>query len=579
MSNGATTQERQNASGSASSTALLERLQQQLRGNPLFAVLIGGAAMIAIVVALLMWAREPEYRVLYSNLTEADGGRIIGELDTRGVPYRFSEGGTALLVPGDSVHSLRLQLAEQGLPRGGNVGFELMDNQAFGVSQFAEQVNFQRGLEGELTRSIESLGPVSRARVHLAMARDSVFVRDREPAKASVIVTLEPGRVIGDGQVNAIIHMVSSSVPDLAAENITVVDHGGRMLSMPNSQGRGLDATQLDYIAEVERSFQQRIENILSPILGRESISAQVAAQIDFSRREETSERYGPNQPPNEAAVRSRQSSLSYNGGDGVAMGIPGALSNTPPGVAPSPIENLPTDEEGELTEEAQQSLQALNNLNQDDVVNYEVDRNVQHIQHRQGQVTRLSAAVVVDYREERNEEGEWERVPLSEVEIAQIESLVRQAIGFSQARGDAIEVVNSPFTRDVEEFEELEWWQSPQVHALALTIGRYLLVALGILLGYLLILRPLIKRHTERPMLATTPGTGLQVRVGDDTEASEGELEAAGEEDDALRPYQKPKRKRRSSAYEDHLAELRELAQEDPRMIAMIVRSWMNKE
>ncbi|QTP55388.1 flagellar M-ring protein FliF [Billgrantia sulfidoxydans] len=578
MSNGATTQERQASPGSGSSAALLERLQQQFRGNPLIAVLIGGAAMIAIVVALLMWAREPEYRVLYSNLTEADGGRIISELDSRGVPYRFSEGGTALLVPGDSVHSLRLQLAEQGLPRGGNVGFELMDSQAFGVSQFAEQVNYQRGLEGELSRSIESLGPVERARVHLAMAKSSVFVRDREPAKASIIVTLEPGRVMGESQVAAIVHMVSSSVPDLAAENVTVVDHSGRMLSMPNSQGRGLDATQLDYIAEVERSFQQRIENILAPILGRDSISAQVAAQIDFSRREETSERYGPNQPPNEAAVRSRQTSLSYNGDDGVARGIPGALSNTPPGVAPSPIE-LQTDEEGELTEEAEQSLRALNNLSQDDVINYEVDRNVQHIQHRQGQVTRLTAAVVVDYREERDENGEWQRVALSEAEIAQIERLVRQAIGFSQARGDAIEVVNSPFSRVVEESEELEWWQSPEIHALALTVGRYLLVALGILLGYLLILRPLIKRHTERPVLAAAPGTGLQVRVGDDAEASEGELQAAGGEDDELRPYQKPKRKRRSSAYEDHLAELRELAQEDPRMIAMIVRSWMNKE
>ncbi|MGQ4880142.1 flagellar basal-body MS-ring/collar protein FliF [Billgrantia sp. LNSP4103-1] len=578
MSNGATTQERQASSASASSTALLERLQQQLRGNPLIAILVGGAAMVAIVVALMMWAREPEYRVLYSNLTEADGGRIISELETRGVPYRFSEGGTALLVPGDSVHSLRLQLAEQGLPRGGNVGFELMDSQAFGVSQFAEQVNFQRGLEGELSRSIESLGPVERARVHLAMSRDSVFVRDREPAKASIIVTLEPGRVMGEGQVAAIVHMVSSSVPDLASENVTVVDQNGRMLSQPNSQGRGLDATQLDYIAEVERSFQKRIESILAPILGRESVSAQVAAQIDFSRREETSERFGPNQPPNEAAVRSRQSSLSYNGGDGVALGIPGALSNTPPGTAPSPIEELPTDEEGELTEEAKQSLQALNNLQQDDVVNYEVDRNIQHIQHRQGQVTRLSAAVVVDYREERNEDGEWQRVPLSDAEVAQIERLVRQAIGFSQARGDEIEVVNSPFSRIVEEAEELEWWQSPEVHQLALTIGRYLLVALGILLGYLLVLRPLIKRYTEQPVLASAPGTGLQVRVGDDSEPTEGELQATGDEDDALRPYQKPKRKRRSSAYEDHLAELRELAQEDPRMIAMIVRSWMNK-
>ena len=577
MSNGATTQERQNAAPNASSTALLERVQQQLRGNPLILLLIAGAALIAIVVALLMWARAPEYRVLYSNLTEADGGRIISELDSRGVPYRFSAGGTALLVPGDSVHSLRLQLAEQGLPRGGNVGFELMDNQAFGVSQFAEQVNFQRGLEGELSRSIESLGPVSRARVHLAMARSSVFVRDREPAKASVIVTLEPGRVIGEGQVSAIVHMVSSSVPELAAENVTVVDQNGRLLSETDTQGRRLDATQLDYIAEVERSFQQRIENILTPILGGENIRAQVAAQIDFAQREETSERYGPNQPPNEAAVRSRQSSLSYNGGDDLALGIPGALSNTPPGVAASPIE-LPTDEDGELTEEAEEGLLALSSLRNDDVVNYEVDRNIQHILHQQGQLTRLTAAVVVDYREELDEEGEWQRVPLSNAEIAQIERLVRQAIGFSQDRGDAIEVVNSPFSRDAEDHESLEWWQSPEIHALALTIGRYLLIALAVLLGYLLVLRPLIKRYTEQPVLASAPGTSLQVRVGDTPETREGELQS-GEEEDELQPYERPKRKRRSSAYEDHLADLREMAQEDPRMIAMIIRNWMNKE
>lgn len=577
MSNGATTQERQNAAPNGSSTALLERVQQQLRGNPLILLLIAGAALIAIVVALLMWARAPEYRVLYSNLTEADGGRIISELDGRGVPYRFSAGGTALLVPSDSVHSLRLQLAEQGLPRGGNVGFELMDNQAFGVSQFAEQVNFQRGLEGELSRSIEALGPVSRARVHLAMARSSVFVRDREPAKASVIVTLEPGRVIGEGQVSAIVHMVSSSVPELAAENVTVVDQNSRLLSRTDAESRSLDATQLDYIADVERSFQQRIENILTPILGGENIRAQVAAQIDFAQREETSERYGPNQPPNEAAVRSRQSSLSYNGGDDLALGIPGALSNTPPGVAASPIE-LPTDEDGELTEEAEEGLLALSSLRNDDVVNYEVDRNIQHILHQQGQLTRLTAAVVVDYREELDEEGEWQRVPLSTAEIAQIERLVRQAIGFSQARGDAIEVVNSPFSRDAEDHESLEWWQSPEIHALALTIGRYLLIALAVLLGYLLVLRPLIKRYTEQPVLASAPGTSLQVRVGDTPETREGELQS-GEEEDELQPYERPKRKRRSSAYEDHLADLREMAQEDPRMIAMIIRNWMNKE
>ncbi|WP_163575922.1 flagellar basal-body MS-ring/collar protein FliF [Halomonas faecis] len=590
MSNGATTPNRQDAStnsrANSADQSSLARVLDPLRNNPLVALLIGGAAFIAIVTALIMWAQSPEYRVLYSNLSEADGGRIISELDSRGVPYRFSQGGQALLVPSDQVHTLRLQLAEQGLPRGGNVGFELMDDQAFGVSQFAEQVNFQRGLEGELSTSIQALGPVNRARVHLAMARASVFVRDRKPAEASVVLTLEAGRVLGEGQVSAIVHMVSSSVPDLAAEDVTVVDQDGNLLSRQSAAGGDLDGTQLDYIAEVEHSYQQRIENILIPLLGRDRVRAQVAAQIDFSRREQTAERYAPNQAPNEAAIRSRQSSLSYDGGDDLAMGIPGALSNTPPGTAPSPIANPEGDadddaaegDDGEGDAAEQEEAPELNNLRQDDVVNYEVDRSVEHVQHRRGRVERLSAAVVVDYREERNDDGEWEPTPLSDEEIAQIERLIRQAMGFSQARGDEIEVVNSPFSRATDDDEAIEWWQSPEVHALALTIGRYLLVALGILLTYLLILRPLIKRYTQQPVLSTaTPGGALSVRVGDE-EAGEGGDQAMveGEEE---RPYPKPKRRRKSSAYEDHLTELREMAQEDPRMIAMIVRNWMNKE
>lgn len=580
MSNGASTPHRQDASTSSRANPAdqgsLARVLAPLRNNPLVALLIGAAAFIAIVTALIMWAQSPEYRVLYSNLSEADGGRIIRELDSRGVPYRFSQGGQALLVPGDQVHTLRLQLAEQGLPRGGNVGFELMDDQAFGVSQFAEQVNFQRGLEGELASSIQALGPVSRARVHLAMARASVFVRDRKPAEASVVLTLESGRVLGEGQVSAIVHMVSSSVPDLAAEDVTVVDQDGNLLSRQRAAGGDLDGTQLDYIAEVEHSYQQRIENILIPLLGRERVRAQVAAQIDFSQREETAERFGPNQAPNEAAVRSRQASLSYNGDDGVALGIPGALSNTPPGTAASPIALPEGEEDGEdETTIQEEALQTLNDLRQDDVVNYEVDRSIEHVQHRRGRVERLSAAVVVDYREERNDEGEWQAAPLSDEEIEQIKRLIRQSIGFSQARGDEIEVVNSPFSRaDEEEEEPPEWWQSPEMHSLALTFGRYLLVSLGILFTYLLILRPLIKRYTQQPVLSTaTPGGALSVQVGDE------ESDSSSDRDEAERTYPKPKRKRKSSAYEDHLTELREMAQEDPRMIAMIIRNWMNKE
>ncbi|TDO16793.1 MULTISPECIES: flagellar basal-body MS-ring/collar protein FliF [Halomonas] len=578
MSSGATATEHQPGQGSAG----LARFKEQLRGNPLVALLIAGAASIAVIVALLMWASSPDYRVLYSNLSEADGGSIINELDTRGIPYRFSEGGQALLVPADQVHTLRLQLAEQGLPRGGNVGFELMENQAFGISQFAEQINYQRGLEGELSRSMESLGPVNRARVHLALAKDSVFVRNREPAKASVVLSLHPGRTLGEGQVNAIVHMVASSVPELAAEAVTVVDQNGRLLTSPEANGLGLDGTQLDYIAEVERSYQRRIESILTPLLGGQNVKAQVTAQVDFSRREETSERYGPNQPPNAAAVRSRQNSVDYRSADDLAGGIPGALSNTPPGSAPSPVENPPdpganANNAGANTNTAADQANADNNaamrsINRDEVVNYEVDRSISHVEHRRGQVERLSAAVVVNYRPVADDQGVMQPTPLSEVEINQIEQLVRQAMGFSQARGDEIAVVNSPFTRTTPKIEPLPWWQQPDLQQLALTLGRYLLVALAVLLLYLLILRPLVRRASQAPQPSANAST-FQVKVGEDDKEPES---AVGKQDES--PYGKPRHKRKASGYEDNLNDLREMAKEDPRMVAMIVRGWMNQ-
>lgn len=592
MSNGAaaTDSARQ---GNASSTSAqrgsaqpaFDRIKDQLKRNPMLPLLIALAAVIAIVIALLMWAQSPDYRVLYSNLSEADGGRIINELDSRQVPYQFAAGGSALLVPSDKVNMLRLQLAEQGLPQGGNVGLEIMDDQAFGISQFAEQVNFQRGLEGELASSMEALGPVSKARIHLAMAQPSVFVREEKPAKASVVLTLQPGRVLGEGQINAITHMVSSSVPDLALENVTVVDQNGRLLSQPDGANSGLNGTQLDYVSEVETSYQRRIENILKPILGDQNIHAQVTAQVDFSRREETAERYGPNQDPNQAAVRSAQVSGTYSGGNDLAQGVPGALTNTPPGAAASPVDqanadagagdNTGTNDNGE-----NDGGDPPSRLSQDNVINYEVDRNVTHIQYQRGDIQRLTAAVVVNYREEMNDEGQMEMVPLDDAEIAQIERLVRQAIGFSEGRGDAIEIVNSPFTGRDDDAVQLAWWQQSDIQQLAFKLGRYLLVGLAILLLYLLILRPLIKRYTEQPSL---PGAGQMSSAGQTISTSVGQDgdqdNTEGGDEGQAETYTAPRRPRKSATYEQNLQDLREMAQEDPRMVAMIARSWMNKD
>ncbi|PSJ22772.1 flagellar basal body M-ring protein FliF [Halomonas sp. ND22Bw] len=568
--------------GQQAQTSPFAQLSRQLRGSPLIALLIVGAAVVAIAVALLLWARSPDYRVLFSNLSEADGGSIISELDSRGIPYEFSAGGQALMVPGDQVHSLRLQLAEQGLPRGGNVGLELMENQAFGISQFAEQVNYQRGLEGELARSMESLGPVAGARVHLALAKDSVFVRQREPAKASVVLNLQPGRTLGEGQVASIVHLVASSVPDLAADAVTVVDQSGRLLSTPDGGGSGLDGTQLDYVAEVERAYQRRIETILAPILGRGNVKAQVTAQVDFSRREETSERYGPNQPPNEAAVRSRQTSLNVNGNGDLAQGIPGALSNTPPGAAPSPIDAQGEDAEQDQANDEEDGTTTEQRLSRDDVINYEVDRQVSHVQHRRGGVERLSAAVVVNYRERLDEDtGELVPAPLDEQEMAQIERLVRQAMGYSDARGDQVAVVNSAFAAGDDAASEPAWWQRSDVQQLAFALGRYLLVGIALLLLYLLILRPFIRRYTEQPAPASLPPSpGFQARVGGD-EDDEHDRAADEDHDDEAANEESPasrRRKRRATTYEANLNDLREMAQEDPSMVAMIVRGWMNK-
>ncbi|WP_323846724.1 flagellar basal-body MS-ring/collar protein FliF [Microbulbifer magnicolonia] len=544
------------------------QLPARLLANPLIPLLVAGAAAIALVAALWMWAGAPEYRVLYSNLNEADGGRIISELENRAIPYEFSQGGRTLLVPGDQVYKLRLQLAEQGLPEGANPGFEIMDKQAFGVSQFTEQVNFQRGLQGELASSIESLGPVSRARVHLSMAKPSVFIRDREPAKASVVLTLAPGRALGEGQVNAIVHLVSSSVPDLAMENVTVVDQAGRLLSRP-ADGEGLDGTRLDYVREVERHYRQRIENILEPILGSGNVRAQVVAEIDFDRREETSERYAPNQDGQPAAVRSARHNTDFDGDPAAIGGIPGALTNTPPGAAASPIQGAGDTAEGDQTD----SDGDKGRLRSEQLVNYEVDRNITHIQRQRGQILRLSAAVVVNYREAPVEGGHMERAPLSDEELLRIEQLVRQAMGYSEGRGDGLELVNSPFTfSEATAVAEIPWHKDPFWQRLLLSLARYLLAGLAALMLFRWVLRPLVDRYARlKTEPAATPPSPVALPQSAAAESSE-PAEAEEKEDPP------PRRRRRASVYEQNLKDLQEMAKEDPAMVAVIVRSWMNR-
>ena len=541
----------------------LDALAALLRGRPMLPLMLAGAAAVAVLVALLLWAREPEYRVLFSNLGEADGGQVISELDKRNVPYRLSEGGHTIMVPAERMNALRLQLAEQGLPKGGNVGFELLDKQAFGISQFAEHLNYQRGLEGELARTIESLGPVSRARVHLVMARDSVFARDREAARASVALTLQAGRELGQSQVSAIIHLVTSSVPGLAVDGVTVVDQNGRLLSRSHT-GDGLDGSQLDYVSEIERSYQTRIEDILAPLLGSHNVHARVTAQLDFSTRESTAERYAPNQDSKSAAVRSQQTSERMAQGGDSARGVPGALSNSPPNTPPPTKATAP----GASTSEASAG-ESAKPLQSERMVNYEVDRNIEHVKSSLGSVQRLTAAVVVNYRA-TVKDGAPVNEPLSKEELAGINDLVRQAMGFDESRGDTLQVINSPFVEEQAVDDALPWWRTPEAYNLTMGVLRYLLVALAALTLWKFVLKPMQQRNAA--------AGGRDLMLSDEA----GEPAPGARASDSLvvgqdNP-QRPALPRKSALYEQNMESLKRLATEDPRLVAMIVRGWMKK-
>ena len=318
--------------------ARLREAFDRLSGQQKIGLGVAIAAIVAVIVGSVLWSRQPDFKVLFSNLGEKDGGSIIAVLEKQNTPFKLSPTG-AIMVPAEQVHQVRLKLAAQGLPHGGMVGFELMENQKFGISQFAEQVNYQRGLEGELARTIMSIGAVQAARVHLAIPKPSVFVREELKPTASVLLSLHPGRALDAAQIAGITHLVSSSVPQLQASNVSILDQSGSLLSTLKNRltEAGLDATQIKYVREIENGISSRIEQILKPLLGSDNFKVQVAADIDFTQSEQTAETFRPNNSPEASAIRSQQNnetaSISQPAG-----GVPGALTNQPPVPATAPL-------------------------------------------------------------------------------------------------------------------------------------------------------------------------------------------------------------------------------------------------
>lgn len=523
-------------------------------GNKL-ASMVGAAASIAILAAAWIWSQAPDYRILFNQIPDKDGGAIIAALNQQNVPYKMADGG-AILVPAPLVHETRLKLASAGLPKGGNVGFDLIDNQKFGATQFQEQVNYQRALEGELTRSIQSLAAVQSARVHLAIPKPSIFMREQQRPTASVLLSIYAGKTLDRTQVSGIMHLVSSSLPDLPTKNVSIVDQNGTLLSpaADSAAGGGLDATQLSYVQQVEQAGIKRIMEILIPLYGADNVRAQVTADIDFNHTEQTSENFKPNQNKDEAVVRSQQTSESSNGG-GAAAGVPGALSNQPAAPAAAQVAGTPTNPAA-----GAQGANAGGPSRRDSVTNYELDKTVRHVRNASGSIKRISAAVILNHRKLPGGKpgAPAASAALPAAEITRIEALVKEAIGFSKERGDSINVANAPFSlREVEVLPEVPLWKQADTIALIKDVGKQLLIAALALYIILGVLRPLLRQVlAHRP-----PAPPPTEKNANDDQAGSG---APGQDGTPALP--------------SRLDNARAMAKQDPKIVASVVRNWVNQ-
>jgi flagellar M-ring protein FliF len=528
-------------------------------------ILVGGAiaVVVAVMAAVWMWSQQPEYRVLFANFSDRDGGALTAALDQLQIKYKFSEGGGAILVPADQVHDARLKLAAQGLPKGGNVGFELMENQKLGVSQFHEQVNYQRSLEGELARSIESLAAVSAARVHLALPKDSVFVREQQQPTASVLLNLHQNRALDPAQVQAIVNLVASSVPKLTASSVTVVDQSGNLLSETSKQAgaRQLDPNQLKYVTLLQQQIVRQVESIVSPIVGQGNVRAEATADVDFAQVDTAAETYKPNSPPNESAIRSQHTAESGTPATPPAAGVPGALSNQPPGAATAPLE----------ANGAAATAAAPNTQNgpsaKNATTNFEVDKTIRYEQRSMGGIKRLTVGVVVNYRRIVDPKtGKVTVRPLSAAEVTQINDLVRGAMGFNQDRGDVLNVTNAPFDgvdKPAELGPQIDWWRDPENLPLAKEIGKYLVAFLVLGFLYSRLLRPLM-----RPVMRKIDEiSDIPEPVRPDPTAEEEALERAQLNELEVK---------QNRGYRDNLEAAKTMAKEDPRVVANVVKAWV---
>jgi len=539
---------------------VLDRLEKmQLAGRLAKMALL--AVAIAIGLMIFFWAQKPGYVPLYAGLDAKATAEASDLLRAAQIPFKIDQGSGAISVPEANIHDARLKLAGSGLGESGRIGFELMERDpGFGVSQFVENARYQHALETELVRTIAALRPVRDARVHLAIPKPSAFTRQREAASASVVLELRGGATLERGQVDAIVHLVASSIPDLAPDRVTVVDQNGRLLSNDaQDPAAALSAIQFEQVRRQETSYNQRIRELLEPMAGAGRVNAEVTVDMDFSVSEEARELYNA-EPPK---LRSEQLSESASRDSG-PQGIPGTTSNLPDtAVNPAPVD----------AQVAAAATGAAGDSSRSSTRNYELDRTLSHTRQPGGRIRRVSAAVLVDHVPRAGTDGATSAQPLTAAELQRVEALVRQAVGFDETRGDTVSVMNTPFVREQSEgFEAPPWWQQPMVRDIArLLLGA--LVVLALLFG---VVRPAVRQIAGPSKLPAprTPAVAEVTLLDEPVPELADDTARIAAPADARAPIALP-----SDAYEDRLRTAREAVKTDSKRVAQVVKGWLDDE
>ncbi len=529
-------------------------------------MLVGVAVAVAAGFTVFNWSQKPDLAPLYGNLADKDAAEIGEALRAAKIPFQVDTATGAVSVPAAQVHEARLKLASQGLPRGSAQGFEMIQQeQGFGTSQFIETARYQHALETELARSVSTLQPVRAARVHLALPKASAFARNREAASASVLVELHSGRTLEPDQVASIVHMVASSVSNLQPSAVTVVDQNGRLLTRDDGGSPlGQSSEQFDYARRVEADYVRRIEQLLTPMLGAGRVSAQVTADLDFSVTEEARETY----KPDSATVRSEQTSEEQQRSpSGPAAGIPGATSNQPPPQTANPPLNQLSGASGSADAPLSQSKQSSRS--------YEIDRTLSHTRQPVGSVRRLSVAVLVDYVPRVGADKKVTMVALGKPELDKVNALVREAVGFSEQRGDSLSVQNAAFVQpDAVTPDDLPIWQNPQLRDGLRHLGGALIV-LALIFA---VLRPVLKQLLAAPLApraaqGALSGGGAAGMVADDVRVvSDGPVALGrGPGGSAVAALPDP--------YDEKLQTARSAVTQDPKRVAQVVKNWIGQE